>query len=233
VQATAKLRQHGGNYADNLPDLLAAIDTYLNQPTAQARTLNDALEMFDQPTSSRRHVKRYWAAHGRPPIRHFIPYSFFCMRVSMLFWHGVGLGLIGERPTNVVDLQYLFYLPFCMVFTSADKLHAQLAPLFLANYQRFAPGEDLHSALRELSAYYREHGEELRSQGMMGFASYPPLDRTTYIHILYDSLMPDWRALAAEPRRHITPEENARMMEKLRPMMEAIEAAQRAKDGKA
>lgn len=229
VQESKLLRAKGAQYTSTLPDLLAAVDTVLDNPASQFQTLRNALEMFDQPESSRSHVKAHWIKHGRPPIRHFLPYTHYCMRLSTLFLHGVGLGLIGQRPTNLIDLQYLYYLPFCMVFTSGDRLHIDLAPLFLRDYQRFVPSDDMQMALRELAAYYREHEAELKAQGTMGFAAYPPLDRHTLIHDLFDGLMPGWREIAAEPKTPITPEENARIMAQLRPMMDAIEATKRAK----
>lgn len=229
VQATKRFKQKGTRYANTLPDLLGAVDAFLDQPTAQFRALSTALEMFDQPESSRRHVKAHWIAYGRPPIRYFLPYTHFCMRLSMLFMHGVGLGIIGQRPTNLMDLQYLYYLPFCMVFTSADRLHMDLAPLFIGKNQRFVASDLMQAALRELVAYYREHKAELKAQGIMNFAAYPPLDRHTLIHDLYDSLMPRWREDAAEPKVPISREDNARIMERLGPMIDAIEAAQRAK----
>ena len=112
-----------------------------------------------------------------------------------------------------------------MIFTSADNLHHDLAPLFITEKQRYVKSDDMQAALRELVAYYADHGEELRAQGTMGFARYPPLDRDTIVHKVYDDLMPKWRENALEPRKKITPEENERIMKKLRPFMDAIEKA--------
>ena len=42
-----------------------------------------------------------------------------------------------DRPSNRADLAYLSCLPFCMVFTSNDKLHAKTARLFLRAEQEF------------------------------------------------------------------------------------------------
>ena len=225
VKASKTARPKGAQVATSLADLLTEIDLFLDNPAAQYRTLHTALEMFDQPEASARHVKKHWAAYGRPIIRHFLPYTYHCLRVSVLFGHGVGLQLIPPRPTNLIDIQYLFYLPFCMAFTSADKLHHELVPLFLNSNQLYVKSDDMQEALRALVAYYRGHETELRAGGTMGFARYPPLDIETRIHRIYDRLMPRWREDASSPQKKITPEENARIMEKLRPMMEAIEKA--------
>ena len=48
---------------------------------------------------------------------------------------------MSTRPTNRIDAEYLLYLPFCHVFVSNDKLHRQLAPPLLGDYQNFVPLE--------------------------------------------------------------------------------------------
>jgi hypothetical protein len=81
----------------------------------------------------------------------------------------------------------------------------------------------MQAALRDLVAYYADHEVELRATGMMGFGRYPPLNRDTIIHRLYDDLMPTWREDALVPEKKITPEENDRLLRELRPFMDAIE----------
>ena len=129
----------------SLNEALDQITFFLDDPTAQYRTLQLALSLFDQPEITRKHIKRNWIRYGRTPIRHFVPYTFFCLRLLLLFKLGVATSLIDQRPTNVLDLQYLFYLTFCMVFLSADKLHLKLAPLFLNDDQRLAASDDTGS----------------------------------------------------------------------------------------
>lgn len=230
IRASKAARTKGKKFATSLIELLEAVDRLLDDPGAQYRTLSTALEMFDQPESSKRHVKKHWAAYGRPAIRHFLPYTHHCMRVFTLFGQGVGLGLIPQRPTNVIDLQYLFYLPFCMVFTSADNLHHDLVPLFITENQRYVKGDALQAALRELVTYYGQHEAELKATGMMGFARYPPLSHDTIVHQLYDDLMPRWRKNALAPQKKITPEESERMMTEMRPFMDAIEKSMSQQD---
>lgn len=223
IRATKLARTKNDVIPTNLGDLLETIDLFLDDRSAQFRTLNAALDMFDQPLTSRRHVKKHWNLYGRPLIRDFLPYTHFCLRVSSLFYHGVGSGLISERPTNAIDMQYLYYLPFCRVFTSADKLHHELAPLFLhSNKQLYIKGDELQAGLKRLVEYYAQHEKELAKLGTMGFARYPPLDIHTSVHDIYDRLAPHWREEASKPKRKISPEENERIMAEIRPMMEAM-----------
>lgn len=229
VRAVKTLKPKGMKVAGTLEELLQAIDLFLDNEATQFRTLNTALETFDQPARSRTHVKKQWVAYGRPSIRYFLPYTHHCLRVSSLFYLGVGLGLITQRPTNAIDMQYLFYLPFCTIFTSNDKMHHDMAPLFTNTRRVYVRCEELQVGLRTLADYYVEHAEELKKQGSMRFARYPPLDLDTVVHRLYDQVMPRWREAAATPPVEITPELNARLMEKMRPMREAIERARRAR----
>ena len=56
------------------------------------------------------------------------PYAASVLRLYLTFVAGVAKGCIGPRKTNYVDLQYLFYAPFCMLFASEDHFHEKLWP---------------------------------------------------------------------------------------------------------
>ena len=65
-----------------------------------------------------------------------------------LFHIAIAAHLISpERPSNRTDIAYLFYLPFCMMFVSSDKLHRETANLFLRADQEFVWGLDLKDDL--------------------------------------------------------------------------------------
>ena len=227
IRNFARGRTKGAPYPGDLKETLVAVDAFLDDPGSQFRTLKSALEFFEQPPQSEAHVRRMWKAHQRPPIRLFLPYTHYCLRLILTFRYGVALGLIGQRPTNLIDLEYMLYLPFCRVFVSADRLHQDLTPFFLNSRQRFVEADNMQAGLRALTAYYQEHESELRAQGSMRFAAYPPLDMETCIHELFDEMMPKWRERAVEPKREISVDENARLVAKLKPMWEAFDKVAR------
>lgn len=208
-----------------LGDLKRSVDMFYEDPTAQYRTLTSAFESFDVDAKTQAGIKRKWVELGRPHISAFAPYAYFSLRLTTTFLAGVSFRLIPERPTNIVDLQYLYYLPFCQVFTSGDKLHRDLAPLFMRPKQQFIWAQDLKTALVEFVAFYKEHEDELRKEGSMTFARYPPPNLQTVIHDVYDALRPRWREEALLPKEKLTPEDNARIMARMKPMMEAIDRA--------
>jgi hypothetical protein len=74
------------------------------------------------------------------------------------------LKFITSRPTNVLDLQYLFYAPFGMVFVSHDRLHRDLWPATTTD-ATFVWGAELKPDLqryvqaREAASAARQRGE--------------------------------------------------------------------------
>jgi hypothetical protein len=83
-------------------------------------------------------------------LQKFAPYAFYCLRVFTLFLGANKFNLIPMRPTNWIDLTYLFYLPFCHVFSTDDKFHKTLSPALMRKNQVFLTGADLKKGLQEL-----------------------------------------------------------------------------------
>jgi hypothetical protein len=91
----------------------------------------------------------------------------------------IGKKLISpDRASNRIDMAYLFYLPFSMIFISNDKLHQRAAPLFMTDKQIFVLGDDLKKDLAFLNNRYSALPEEEKSEGLFRIASYPPNDDT-------------------------------------------------------
>jgi hypothetical protein len=92
-----------------------------------------------------------------------------------------------ERPSNQIDLIYVYYLPFCQVFTSSDKLHERVVPLFLRQDQTFVKGQELKADLHKLDEYYSALSEEVKASGLHRFADYPPEDTAFLVTQLWDA----------------------------------------------
>jgi hypothetical protein len=105
-----------------------------------ARYVATYLKSLDPEGLSRAAFRR-WDTHGKPPITTYAPYTAHILLVDLFFTIALGADLAGrERPTNRIDMSYLYYLSFCLVFTSRDKLHQRTAPLFLDERQVFLHG---------------------------------------------------------------------------------------------
>jgi hypothetical protein len=97
------------------------------------------------------------------------------------------------KPSHKIDLAYLYYLPFCSVFTSKDNFHAEIVPLFLTSEQRFVNGIALKEDLAKLVAHYESLPEDVLKTGLIHFAAYPPDDAAFLVTRLWDQYLPGWR----------------------------------------
>lgn len=204
-------------------DLLAAKVTateLLRKPGS--RYVADALARHE-PEDLGRAVLERWRANGSPPIKEFAPYTAHLLLVDLFFCIGLGADLIGrERPTNKIDIAYLYYLPFCMAFTSRDKLHERTAPLFLDADQAFIRGDDLKVDLAKLDAHYSQLSDEEKLRGVMSFAHYPPVEGDFLVSKMWDKLMrPEWRDWAGKPNEIRSKESDAKIVAEINEIAEA------------
>jgi hypothetical protein len=107
-----------------------------------------------------------------------------------------------ERKSNVVDIAYLYYLPFCMVFTSRDDLHVRSAPLFLRDDQTFIHGDALKTDLKRLDEYYDALPEKTKKQSMYSFAAYPPNDDSFLVTQLWNKHMRPPEGYVQKPMKY-------------------------------
>jgi hypothetical protein len=131
---------------------------------------------------------------GGLPFKDFAPYSYYVLRVEACFDIALGMGLISASDSkNFIDVMYVYYLPFCEVFVSTDKLHRQIMPLFLRNDQRFIWGADIKSEASKLRAYYEGLPTEIKNSGTLSYARLPPKEGDFLVAKIFDELRPGWR----------------------------------------
>ena len=217
----------------SLSDILLWVDRFVDDPNIRFHVLKTAFALLPVPGHYQRHIVDRWKRCGRPMLRDFAPYTRHVLRVDLFFYLGLAARLITDRPSNRIDMSYLYYLPFCRVFTSRDDLHKQAVPLFLMSDQRFIHGDELKSDLARLKAHYNALPPEVRSQGSRTYARFPPLVGDFAVARIYDDVYPGWREAAAEPPIEITPERNAEIMKRLRPFLDAIEEDERRRGRRA
>lgn len=159
-----------------------------------------------------------WNGLGKPPIRKFAPYFTHVVSVDFFFYLAIAADLIGrDRPSHKIDWAYLYYLPFCMVFTSNDKLHANTVPLFLRENQSYISGTELKEDLSKLDKHYDALSDEVKQRGVTSFAFYPPDDTTFLITRLWDKHMArGWRENAVKPKPNPQSESGKKLMEHIK-----------------
>ncbi|MFI5094910.1 MAG: hypothetical protein ACHQIK_15820 [Candidatus Acidiferrales bacterium] len=139
-------------------------------------------------------VRADWVKSRRKPLREYLPYFTFMLSINIFFCLVLQTELLRNvKQSHQVDLAYLYYLPFCSIFTSRDNFHAQIVPLFLSPEQTFVNGSDLKEDLKNLDARYAQLPDQVQRQGLMTYAPVPPEDTGFLTTRLWDKYLPDWR----------------------------------------
>lgn len=153
-----------------------------------------ALSVLNVPQHFRHDVRICWRKAGYPSLFEYAPYAAFVLTVELFFYIALAASLISsERASNRVDIAYLFYLPFCMMFVSNDRLHQSCAPLFLRDNQEFVWGQDLKKSLSKINEHYLQLPESEKEKGVISFASDLPQIEDSFIEHLWTRLLPKYQ----------------------------------------
>lgn len=203
VDAVQRLLGPGERVA-NLADAKAFADAFIGRRGREV--LIFAGQFLSVPGEAWPEIERRYASEGRPSLNVFAPYAAFVLSVDLVFYLAMSIDQISaERPSNVIDLNYLYYAPFCMVFVSGDNLHARLAPLFLRPDQVFVRAPNLKAGLKALNEHYAQHREEIERMGVVTYAHEPPAEVPTIVTELWDRCLPGRRERGAEGAAPIPP----------------------------
>lgn len=97
---------------------------------------------------------------GNARIEKRFPFFGHCMRVSLIFHFALAFRLVSARPTNRIDIEYLFYLPFTLGFSSGDKLHRQLFEFVRLGKNDFVHRDALKADLGRIKDHLRDNPED-------------------------------------------------------------------------
>ena len=165
-----------------------------------------ALSFLGFPEGSGQQILKQWALSGSPPLVDFAPYTAYVLEVEVFFQIALASKLISsERASNRLDIDYLFYLPFSMMFVSNDRLHRRCAPLFLRPNQEFVWGPDLKANLGQINEHYLKLPDSAKESGIYSFADEPPLIGNRAVHNLWCRLLPKWREAGRKPHNEERP----------------------------
>ena len=219
----------GADRPKNTADIKRFADGILNDPALSERVLGATLQTFGVPYELWPRIYRRWQAASQPTLPVFAPYAAHAMTVDLFFSLAIAAGFIAkERPSNKADIAYLYYLPFCMVFASMDKLHRETVPLFLRGNQRFIWGADLKAELIKLDDHYSSFPEEVKARGVMSFAHVPPLEGDFLTTQLWNEFVAShWRKPRdTRPDPKIDPAERERLDNTLRELTQKLKDSQ-------
>lgn len=135
-------------------------------------------------------------------MRDFAPYAEHCLRANLLLALGKSNEAIlgSHHEHDLRDLEYCYYLPFCEVFASKDKIHKKLIKLLLRPDQRFV-GAELETDLRRLADEWFALSRQGKADRHFEHGSRPPRHPDSCIHDLWEELRPE-RKPNLEPLQH-------------------------------
>ena len=130
------------NSCNNLQDASDLARATVHTSDKRSGIMPLALRFLNVPQHLHHDVRKCWRNAGYPSLFEYAPYAAFVLTVELFFYIALAASLISsERASNRVDIAYLFYLPFCMMFVSNDRLHQSCAPLFLRDDQELVWGQ--------------------------------------------------------------------------------------------
>ncbi len=136
----------------SIDELIIVVDKVLRNPKMQQVFLDMFLSYQDVGHTIKCNIKTRLkqCPYSLPKAA---PYAFYCLKVFVLFLGAYKFNLLPKkRKDDQIDLEYLFYLPFCHVFSSKDKFHRTLAPPLMRKDQFFLPGEELKKGIQEIES---------------------------------------------------------------------------------
>lgn len=184
----------------SLEDARRMADAFVRSPEHAEDRFRFALIATGMPPRLEKLLLEGYTKAGSPPLIEFAPFAAHVVTVELVFQIALAANLIStERVSNRTDISYLFYLPFCMVFVSSDKLHQRIAPLFMRQDQTFVWGPGLKTDLHALVEHYKALPDEELAQGVMKFARTPPENGNWLVSQLWDKHLRPWRGGALRP----------------------------------
>lgn len=176
-----------------------------------------ALEMLEVPEKARKPIIKRWRGNNWQTFEEFSPYAAHTLKTDLFFYIGISRGLIGKEraSSNRIDISYLYYLPFCHIFVSNDRLHKRTAPLFVESDQSFIKGEELKADLQKINEYYAGLPQEVKNLGPFGFAQYPPIEIDNLVADLHDKHLKPWREKAKKSTPGL-PKQDPKLIKKLK-----------------
>jgi len=122
-----RAKQHFGD-CKNIGQLIVKIDAMIDSPEPLTQKL--ILELTASWLSATEEFKQYLLGLMQvgqiKRVKDYAPFATSVTRLSLTYILGLSRGFLGPRRSDMADLEYLFYSPFCRFFVSSDRLHKTL-----------------------------------------------------------------------------------------------------------
>lgn len=184
-----------GNPPASIEAIVRAIDNYMStrEVSVQQTLFGLVCDMLLVEDAYRIAGKRELARQKGPTrlVRDLRPYCMSILRLILTYLAAIARGAWGERQTDEIDLQYLFYTPFCLAFASFDKFHHAFWPAATpaaGSRGYFLRGSDLRPDLQKRMKRRAEMTAEDWRQHRLSYGHHPWPVPNSPIETVYQSL---------------------------------------------
>jgi hypothetical protein len=209
-----KIRDHKPANEEKFLSLKKRLKERLYIEIEPVDTLNLAMDFFEINPDLRNTIESRWKNESHPDLQSMAGYAMYCYEVVCLYYIGINNSLCGERLTNLLDLEYLFYAPFARVFSTNDKF---LRNLFFA----LEPNDTLFVTLPDL----KEDFKKFKALNKEGEVFNEPPDKDSETYRIWDSVF------NMELTRRLKPSA-AELKRKEAELEEILNIAETGKEGK-
>ena len=186
---------------NSFSSLLSLTDNFLSNIPMQKELLFTFLDgqNLDQSLSSK--IFYRWESENFKFIKDFAPYFHFVNRIDTAFHIGLVYNLVSSKVSDkaYIDMQYLYYLPYCNIFSSRDNFHKDFGVNFLFEDQSFINGEILKEDLANIISQLESEDNELKFDWNENFFLEPPDDENSVSYRMWRKHIPSWYPLLVYP----------------------------------
>lgn len=207
---------------NSFADLNSYIKNYFAHAVSQTDFLCQLIEEYKIPQTFASKIFLRYEQANKPSLNIFAPYAYYCLHIKTFFLLALVCNLISTRRTNIIDLEYLYYLPFCMAFASSDKFHQIMVPYYIRDDQRFVPGTDLKADLTHLAQDWDVKFNKDMKAWDVRYGSGPPEDANSVVYKLWRELFPRWTPGKKSDSSQSEPESIKKLNERMDEFNKAI-----------
>ena len=159
--------------------------------------INLALNFLQVNEETGRKIISRWKSKGYQNLTKYAPYLSFVLQVELFFQIAIlNKQISADRPSNRMDISYLFYLPFVQVFVTNDTQQYKWAKYFLRLDQELIKGMVLKEDLKALNLFYKESiSEQEAEKGIISLVHHPPREGDFLTAKLWDKFLPRWKEI--------------------------------------
>jgi hypothetical protein len=149
-------QKHFGD-CKSVSQIVGKVDGLINNPDQRAQELIlDLTANWLSATEGFMQYLRGLMKTGRiRRVKDYAPFATSVTRLTLTYQWSLLRGFLGPRPSDISDLEYLYYAPFCRFFVSSDRLHKTLWQAATTK-ALFCNGETLKADLKRRAELRKE-----------------------------------------------------------------------------